>query len=264
MRPRFASTRGWIIAWSAVRVIVAALMIAGVIVQLRRTVNNALTDGDHLPTVVANYFSYFTILSNTIGALVLLWAVVWTFRAVRGERVDAGGTATPKHPLVPTEPRGLATSLAAVSTYLIITGIVYNLLLRGIQPPDPGTEWINEVHHVVAPALMLLDLFVGPLRRRLSWWTPLLSVVFPLAWVTYTMVRGPLITSPVTGNPWWYPYPFLDPNRAGGWASVWVYIVVIAVAIIAVTALTVVIARLRTPATTVGATDAGARARREP
>ena len=55
-------------------------------------------------------------------------------------------------------------------------------------------------------------------------------IAFPILWVLYTMLRGPLVTNPVTGDPYWYPYPFLNPNGAGGWSTVVFWIVVISIA----------------------------------
>jgi len=60
-------------------------------------------------------------------------------------------------------------------------------------------------------------------------------VVYPIIWVIYTMVRGPLTQNEVLGQPYWYPYPFLNPNlSANGYFSVIFYIVLIAMVILAV------------------------------
>ncbi|HYJ49010.1 MAG TPA: Pr6Pr family membrane protein, partial [Microbacterium sp.] len=147
-----------------------------------------------------------------------------------------------------SEPRGLAIALASITTYMIVTGLVYNILLRNIELPQ-GSEpipWSNETLHVVAPVFLLLDLFLGPLRRRLNWNAVVAIAVFPIVWAVYTLVRGPLVTSPITGNPYWYPYPFMDPNNfANGYLGVSVYVVAIAIAIIAVGLLVVWIGRRR-------------------
>ena len=45
-------------------------------------------------------------------------------------------------------------------------------------------------------------------------------VAYPIVWVFYTLVRANLIIAPATGDAWWYPYPFLDPNGPGGVGSV--------------------------------------------
>jgi len=199
----------------------AALIIAAIAAQLAKSVGTSIELGRDVATTIANFFSFFTILSNAVAAVVLLWAAVWFW--TRGRDAD-------------TEPPGLAVALAAVSTYMIITGIVYNTLLRGIELPQ-GSEpvwWSNEVLHLIGPLFLLADVFVGPLRRALSWRSLWTIVAFPIVWVVYTMLRGPIVTNPVSGDPFWYPYPFLNPNNPGGWPSVIVYVIGIAVAILAV------------------------------
>ena len=70
--------------------------------------------------------------------------------------------------------------------------------------------------------------------------------VFPILWAVYTLVRGPLVTNPISGNPYWYPYPFMDPhNFENGYLGVAVYIVGIAIAILAAGCLVVWIGRRR-------------------
>ncbi len=129
------------------------------------------------------------------------------------------------------EPVALATALAWVSTYMLVTGVVYNLLLRGIPLQPETVPWSNEILHVWGPLFLLFDLFLGPCRRRLGWRAALGAAIFPVAWIVYTLLRAPLITNPTTGAPYWYPYPFLDPNT-DGWGSVVVYVIVIAVVIV--------------------------------
>ncbi|MFE7651250.1 Pr6Pr family membrane protein, partial [Streptomyces phaeoluteigriseus] len=110
------------------------------------------------------------------------------------------------------EPRWLAVLLMCASSYMIVTGVVYNTLLRGIALPQGATvAWSNEVLHVVIPLLMLLDVLVAPRRRALRWSAVAVAAVFPIVWVVYTLVRANLVVSPGTGEHWWYPYPFLNP-----------------------------------------------------
>ena len=191
----------------------AAVIATAIVAQLSLSVGRAIENGNDVPTVIANFFSFFTILSNATSAVILVWAALWYF--TRGTRARA-------------EPRGLAIALASITTYMIVTGLVYNILLRNIELPQ-GSEpipWSNETLHVVAPVFLLLDLFLGPLRRRLNWSAVVAIAVFPIVWAVYTLVRGPLVTSPITGNPYWYPYPFMDPNNfANGYLGVSVYVV---------------------------------------
>ncbi len=213
----------WTTVWSFLRLAVAALIAAAIVAQLARSIGTAMELNRDVVTTVANFFSFFTILSNAGTAVVLAWAGL-------RQLTRRGAESTV-----------LAVALASVTTYMIITGIVYNTLLRNIELPQGSAPipWSNEVLHLIAPLFLLADLFVGPHRRMLSWRAIRAIIVFPIAWVVYTMVRGPFVINPVTGDPFWYPYPFLNPNNPGGWPSVLVYIVGIAVAIIIVAAVVV-------------------------
>jgi hypothetical protein len=211
--------------WPYARITASLLGFAAIIAQLVRTLTNAAEAttayGAHLLTVGTNFFSFFTILSNLGAAVLLAIAAVWGWTAGR----DA-----------PREPRWLAVLLACAATYMIVTGVVYNLLLRGIELPQGSTvPWSNEVLHVVIPLFLLADVLFAPRRRSLSWAVLGAIAAFPIAWVVYTLVRANFITSPGTGDPYWYPYPFLNPHiTPGGYLGVAGYIVGIAIAIIVV------------------------------
>lgn len=208
------------------RLAMAALLVAAIVAQLAASVSTAAELGRDVTTTIVNFFSFFTILSNALAAVVLAWAGIWYF--ARG-----------RHAAV--EPPALAMALACVTTYMIITGIVYNSLLRGIVLPQ-GSEpipWSNELLHLVGPLFLAVDLFVGPLRRALPWRAVWGIIAFPILWVLYTMLRGPLVKNPASGDPFWYPYPFLNPNNAGGWGTVAFWIVVISAAFVIVGALVV-------------------------
>ncbi|WP_200941027.1 Pr6Pr family membrane protein [Microbacterium sp. Root53] len=234
-------------AWAAARVAVAALILIAVLAQLQRTLSNAAAmetpHGSHLPTVAANFFSFFTIESNVASAVVLLVAAVWTWRAATADR----------------DPQWLAMLLASVTTYMIVTGIVYNLLLRGVQLPQGATvPWSNEILHVIGPVALLADLLIAPRRRALGWGAIATILVFPLAWVGYTMLRANTVVAPATGNAWWYPYPFLDPHSptTGGALGVALYVVGIAAAIALVAWAVVAIGRRRAAIAPIGARQA--------
>ncbi|WP_354002742.1 Pr6Pr family membrane protein [Microbacterium elymi] len=89
-------------------------------------------------------------------------------------------------------------------------------------------------------------MLLGARRRSLRRRALFVIAAFPIAWAVYTLVRGPLTTSPVTGDGWWYPYPFLDPhNFANGYGTVALYIVAIAIVIVGVGAAVVWTGRKR-------------------
>ncbi len=92
----------------------------------------------------ANFFSYFTNLSN-VGASVLLLGLALapnTFES-EGSRAWLRGGAT---------------------VYMATTGVVYALLLDGTSGgSDPSLPWVNTVVHRIMPLVLVLDwLLVRP------------------------------------------------------------------------------------------------------
>ncbi|MDZ5079066.1 Pr6Pr family membrane protein [Nesterenkonia sp. HG001] len=217
--------------WAVLRVGVAVLGAAAVIAHFDSSVSAAVELKRDIGTTIGNFFSYFTILSNSAAAVFLIWAGLR--HLLQGRRIRE-------------DPPALAIGLACVTSCTLITGAVYNTLLRhlplpqGTEPPD----WSNEVLHLVVPLFLFADLLLGPRRRALPWRSLWVVVGFPLVWAIYTMVRGPLVTNPESGAPYWYPYPFLDPHDPGlapiaGYPGVMIHVIGIAVAMIAVSALVI-------------------------
>ncbi len=200
-------------AFVVFRILGAALIVAAIVGQLTTSLANWASAGITDPTVqLVNFFSFFTIDSNVLTVVVFLIGVVC---ALRGRTEDC---------------RWYAVTRASVTAYMVTTGIVYNTLLRGIELPQGTTlPWSNEVLHVVAPILVVLDWLFAPGRIRVEWKTIWIIVIFPLVWGVYTLIRGPLTFDAVTGNDYWYPYPFMNPNLAPeGYVSVAFYLVIIA------------------------------------
>ena len=221
--------------WPYARIAASLLAVAAIVAQLARTLEIAVqseTDyGGHLPTVFANFFSFFTIESNVLAAVALAIGAVWALRH--------RNTTEP-------EPQWLAILFACASTYMIVTGVVYNTLLRGIALPQGATVgWSNEVLHVVVPLLLLADLLFAPRRRALKWNAVAIIAIFPIVWVVYTLIRANLVIAPGTGNHWWYPYPFLDPHQDGGYGAVALWVLLIAAIIVATGAFVVWVGRRR-------------------
>jgi hypothetical protein len=195
---------------AVVRVLFAALGIAAIVAQLDRSVETWHKTGLSVAFGVTNFFSFFTIDSN-VGAIVVLLigaALVFAKKA---------------------DPKWYTVFRFIVVTYMTVTLVVYNLLLRGVKLPQGTTvEWSNEVLHVIACAYIILDWFIASGRVPLSWRSLRAVVVFPLVWVIYTMIRAPFTTGSTLNGKAFYPYPFLDPSLANeGWFSVAFYIVLI-------------------------------------
>lgn len=186
------------------RIAAALLVLASIVTQITdQLLNEAF--------VAEEYFSYFTIQSCLINVVVLF----------------VGGVLAWRHA---TDPVLYSVMRMSIVAYAVVTAGVYNGLLRNI-PGDgfSGVQWPNEVIHVWIPVYILLDWLLSPGRPALSWTGLRIVVIYPVAWLAFTLVRG-AITS-------WYPYPFLEPET--GWLSVTVYIVGISGFIVAVGALAI-------------------------
>jgi hypothetical protein len=199
---------------AVVRVLIAALIVAAIVAQLIRSVGNWNKTGLSVGFGFTNFFSFFTIESNVFSVAVCLIGAILVF----AKRSD---------------PRWFSVFRVVVVTYMAVTGVVYNLLLRGVELPQGTTViWSNEVLHVVACAYMVLDWLFAPGRPVLPWRTIRAIIVFPLVWVVYTLIRAPLTTELNYGGKAFYPYPFLNPSLAHeGYWSVLFYVVLIAMVV---------------------------------
>ena len=206
------------VPFSILRIAGAVTGAAAMVGQLITTYNNGTGLGiQNRSGVFVSFFSFFTIDSNVGAVVVFAIGAVLLLR-----RVD--------------DPRWFAVLRASATAYMVVTFIVYNLLLRGIALPQGTTlPWSNEVLHVVAPLLIIIDWLFAPGRRRLEWKELRIVVAFPIIWVGYTLIRGPLAYNEVAKKPSWYPYPFLDPSLSPeGYFSVAFYVILIAGVIIGV------------------------------
>src|ERR1700722_10612692 len=134
------------------------------------------------------YFSFFTILTNILTALV--------FTAV-ALQPKAGWRQWLSRPSVQ----------AATAVYIAIVGMVYQLLLRQLWNPQ-GAQWVADVLlHSIIPVGYVLYWWLFAPRDGLSWKNALGWLVYPGAYLVYTLARGA-----VSGL---YPYPFVDVTALG-------------------------------------------------
>ena len=152
------------------------------------------------------YFSYFTTQANLL--------VIATSLSL-ARRPDRDGS-------------GWRIARLDALTGITITGLVHWFLLH---PLDHFRGWLwasDTLVHIVVPVLVVLGWLVFGPRRRVSIRVVLFGLIWPVVWLTYTLVVGA-----ITG---WYPYFFLDV-REGGAATVAVYCVAILILLLAVSCL---------------------------
>lgn len=130
---------------------------------------------------------YFTVLTNILVTVVLTGIALG--RPAFGSSFILGGT-----------------TLA-----IILVGIIYSLLLRGLVELSGGAMLADLILHDVVPIMVpLFWLFFarkGDLRLR----DPLLWALYPIAYLAYALARGA-----AEGR---YAYPFIDVGQIG-WLQV--------------------------------------------
>ena len=142
----------------------------------------------------AEYFAYFSIQGTLIAGVMLAYAG-W---------LSWAGTA---------EKKQVTIARVSATTYSIVTAVVYNALLRNAPGDirDAGYAWPvvpNEIMHVWAAVLILLDWLLIAGYRHLKLRASLWVAAFPLAWLAFSVTRGML-------DGWW-AYWFLNPNEPAG------------------------------------------------
>jgi hypothetical protein len=174
----------------------------------------------------SNPVEYFTIESNLV---VLAFYSVFLF----GRRRRPGWSPSPRL-------RG------AMTTYILLTGIVYHFVLHGGANPlpglsgsDPGVvtgDWSQFLLHYVVPVMVLIDWIACGPRRRTRMRDGLVWAIYPLLYAVVIILRGLALPSVADR----YPYPFFDPTL-NGWNAVWgtlaeliVVYLVIAVVVVAI------------------------------
>lgn len=137
---------------------------------------------------LVSYFSFFTVLTNTLAAAVLTCAV--TSRQSRGRRWL----------LQPWVSSCIAVSIAVV-------GLAYNLLLRHLWHPQGWQFVADELLHDIMPLVFLLYWWRCVPKGTLHLGHIGLWVIYPLLYFAYVLLRGHSLG--------WYPYPFIDVDTLG-------------------------------------------------
>jgi len=137
----------------------------------------------------ARFFSFYTIQSNLLAAFIFIYGA---YHAVARDRT------APAIDML----RGGATA------YMALTGIVFALLLQGLQEElQTHIAWVDFVLHKAMPVAVVVDWLIDPPDQRIEFRRALLWLAYPLAWLAYTLIRGEIAD--------WYPYPFVDAATHG-------------------------------------------------
>lgn len=150
-----------------------------VVVQFFLMLENKATS---LGEMIIRFFSFFTILTN------ILVALYFTALALRVRFLENKGAST------------------AVTIYIFIVGLIYQLVLRKTWQPEGIQMVVNELLHSVIPVLAVVFWVAFDAKKakydQIPGWS-----IYPLIYLLFILVRGSFSA--------FYPYPFVDVNSIG-------------------------------------------------
>jgi hypothetical protein len=137
----------------------------------------------------SNFFSYFTIESNLLAAMMLaIFAFSYRYNAETAKK--------------------LYVFKGAITLYMLMTGVIFAVLLAPIEDAIlTAVPWDNIVLHYIIPIVVVVDWLCFQPKVVISFKQSLAWLGFPAAYVTYSLIRGSIVG--------WYPYPFLNAEKNG-------------------------------------------------
>lgn len=136
-----------------------------------------------LAETIVRFVSYFTILTNTLVALFF-----------SGRIFNAPVTNQP-------------ALLTAITSYILIVGLVYQLLLRHLWSPTGLQFVVDELLHSAVPLLVLLYWVRYGRKPNLQYVSIFKWVCYPFIYFLFVLARGAASD--------YYPYPFVNVEVLG-------------------------------------------------
>lgn len=164
-----------------------------------------------------NFYVYYTNLSNYICIAFMFVSLFYTMKKAN-QKEDGPITLAPAFKFT-------------CMIMIMVTFFVYNILLA----KDYGvvayfTSISNLTLHVILPIMFVLDWVLFYEHGETKWSYPLLSLIMPLVYVAFILVRGAIINHATAAVV--YPYFFLDLDTLG-WGGLFGWVGVLLVAFVA-------------------------------
>ncbi|SHN11583.1 hypothetical protein SAMN04488057_10714 [Cyclobacterium lianum] len=167
-------------------IIAAAIVWFAVVAQLCLMLQNTSTD---IVSSIVRFFSYFTILTNSLVAIyfsVLAWGKDNTRLARLFHRPG---------------------TLTAITVYILVVGLVYQIVLRGIWEPEGLQRLVDELLHSFNPLLVLVFWISLENKNKVEWRLLPYWLIYPALYLLIILLLGEITA--------FYPYPFVDVSTLG-------------------------------------------------
>ncbi len=166
------------------QIIIAIIAWAALILQLYLQIINRTTD---VAESIIRYFSYFTILTNIIVAICFTSLLMKSSSCYRFFNHSE--------------------AITSVTVYILIVGLVYNLVLRSLWKPQGLQLLVDNLLHTITPLLTLLYWFFFVSVKNIMWQQTYKWMLYPLLYLVYVIIRGSFSN--------FYPYFFIVVSKLG-------------------------------------------------
>ncbi len=139
-----------------------------------------------VPETIIRFFSFFTILTNTLVAVYFTCIV---FIQDKNRAINKPGFLT------------------AITIYIVLVGAVYQIALRHVWHPQGLQRVVDELLHTVIPILVIVFWSSYESTKNISYLQILKWAIYPLTYLIFILIRG------IFSN--FYPYPFIDVVNIG-------------------------------------------------
>jgi len=160
---------------------------AGTILQYYLVLRNAPANNQTTLVATSVFLGYFTVLTNLLVAICLTF---YLFSQGRWHRFFSRFSVQ-----------------TAITVYIFIVGLGYNLLLRHLYHMKGLQSVANEIQHVIVPVLFTLYWIICVTKQRIHWNNMIPWMIYPFLYLVMALIRGSMDG--------FYPYPFLNASELG-------------------------------------------------
>jgi hypothetical protein len=166
-------TIGFILGWFAI------------ITQFILTIQNKQAD---ITETIIRFFSFFTILTNILVALFFTYRI-FSYLIKKDVIFNKKGTLT------------------ALTTFIVIVGLVYQYTLQGLWEPKGMQLIVDELLHTIIPLYVLIYWIVFSAIEKINFCYVGIWLLYPVLYLLFILIGGSLSN--------YYPYPFLNIPEIG-------------------------------------------------
>ena len=164
---------------------IGVIALLSVCIQFYLMIENRVAS---ISETIIRFFSFFTILTN------LIVGVYFTILYFSHKKYNTSLFQKPE-------------ILTAVTVYITIVGLVYQVVLRQVWEPKGLQKIIDESLHSVIPLIVIVFWYFYENKKWIQYKSCIQWLIYPMIYLIYILIRGNFSN--------FYPYPFINVSNLG-------------------------------------------------